>query len=263
MHFHFPIILFLSASSRSCSYRSLSFAVCSQAQTSLLQSKQKYPIIIFSFQALLRSDISLRMEKKSQDSSLLVKLINEKIDELNLCVGDLEGEIFQLQIEKDKLTSPKHVKSNLDLYDCLKILVDKSREAQEQLLNDKVIISISSNHSILKEYCLIRMKTARQTGHTTVGLQLMTEFKNALYLSPEQNTSNNLRKKFEKEYLCGASHTFRSVNTFLANTNKFKDLNLIIVDPACHVEEKYIGRLMTAFTSCLDFTKPCFMVMLE
>jgi hypothetical protein len=84
------------------------------------------------------------------------------------------------------------------VYDALKILIDLSEKAQNEHFNDN---NVYNSTQFLKEFCTIKLKTARQTGHTESIFNLLKDKGlNIFYIYMSRQLGDMFLNKYEKYY---------------------------------------------------------------
>jgi len=87
---------------------------------------------------------------------------------------------------------PQIISPYKNTYEALKLLVNNSYYAQNKWYEKPYYDS----KAFLKEFCTVKLSTARQSGHTTSALQLCNEyFEKSLYLCINQNIAEIIKKQ--------------------------------------------------------------------
>ncbi len=131
------------------------------------------------------------------------------------------------------------------VYDALKILIKLSKEAQ----GDRDSLKYCSFMQWLKEYCTIKICSARRAGHTEALKKLIIEDKmNIGCFVPNRQWVNIIKKDYketvEKDINEGKLEFCTDMNSidFLRGKN-FSNLDAIVVDQASFFSQKKIDKI--------------------
>ena len=162
------------------------------------------------------------------------------------------------------------------IYDALKILIDLSKEAQE---NQKQKQKYFSFKEWINEYCTIKVCSSRRTGHTEAIRRLIFEDEmNIGYFSSNHSQVReflrvyNIKKKDNQK---GKLVFYRSVNDDIRKvylSSNFFDLDAIVVDGDFYLSERkkvmlvdisLSGLLPSLYDHVPPRTKPFYFIFLQ
>jgi hypothetical protein len=158
---------------------------------------------------------------------------------------------------------------NNNLYYALKILVDSSTDMQCKMRNHYQNQTIIHPKQWLKEYCTIKMCSARQTGHSSSLLQLAKEhYDNVLFLSPNITMSKRLQEKW-LPYCCYIIYNhknfhFESIKSkFYEKYIAFNNLDAIMIDNSYFMSNSDIENIYNLAQHTLKHDKNTYVIFVQ
>lgn len=139
-----------------------------------------------------------------------------------------------------------HMKDNV--YQATKLLIESSKESQE-LNKDK---DKERNLNYLKSFCTIKVSTARQCGHTTAIVKLVSEFERSIVIVPNEHQERAMMKLLLES---NNKSNFDLSNSYIKNINELNSLyglqrvnglnniNAIFVDISSMISNKKIDEI--------------------
>lgn len=155
---------------------------------------------------------------------------------------------------------------NNNVYDALKILINISKNAQENAQETSKCLSLME---WMREYCTVRASTARRGGHTTAILKLMEEndmnigciFQNNDLKKMFQSLYNSRQKSKGKLEFCISRH-----ETDKLLGRNFSELDALVIDNSFFYSEKEEKRFYNSLNPALFADtgfRPFFLIFLQ
>ncbi len=135
-----------------------------------------------------------------------------------------------------------------NVYQATKLLIESSKESQE-LNKDK---DKERNLNYLKSFCTIKVSTARQCGHTTAIVKLVSEFERSIVIVPNEHQERAMMKLLLES---NNKSNFDLSNSYIKNINELNSLyglqrvnglnniNAIFVDISSMISNKKIDEI--------------------
>lgn len=141
---------------------------------------------------------------------------------------------------------------NKNVYKAALLLIDSSIE-QQKLRNIPDVTGLNEIEHAIREFCLVRVGTARGSGHTTAAIRLCKEkFSKALFLARTPG-----RTAYAKQPLWDTKFApVTSIRAFIDNSRGYGGFDAVVVDSRSRITEDEITQIIDGCAQMQITTPP-------